>query len=403
LLDVVNACWAPARAPQAQPLQPFSKAYFEAGSGVATYDKDWEPIWLAAQVEQAQAAIENAVITPIDKALNSVTLDDLQRLLRQPVEVFFRNRLQVALDRLEDLEQEDEPFALNPLQQHQAGQALLHAAGNPQSLAQLQATGTLPLAGFGHQVAAELLTQAQTVLQAQAVWLQQYPAALPARAVDLALPVRDVLGADPQADGVTGLGGHVQLIGTLNNLRSASNDAGAPCLQLAARTGAVLEGKAGKTARGHVLVKLWGNHLAGCACGLQLTSVQLGVDGCVVLPPLATDVAQAVLVRLAAAYAQALVAPLPVACKAAWAYLLEEQANAARLAQGKPPKDPHDAACAVFDTQPGAGFPGEREESAYLQRAFDAYTDLACGLPHWAQVLYGDLLHNVGVSGEVPS
>ena len=403
LLDVVNACWAPARAPQAQPLQPFSKAYFEAGSGVATYDKDWEPIWLEAQVEQVQAAMQSRVTTPIDKAFNSVTLDDLQRLLRQPVEVFFRNRLQVALDRLEDLEQEDEPFALNHLQQHQAGQALLHAAGNPQSLAQLQASGTLPLAGFGQQVATELLIQAQKVLQAQAVWLQQYPAALPALAVNLALPLPDDLGTDPLADAGAGLGGPVQLTGTLNDLRAASNDAGTPCLQLAARIGAVLEGKAGKTARGHVLVKLWVNHLAGCACGLQLTSVQLGVDGCVVLQPMASNVAQAVLVRLTAAYVQALVAPLPVACKAAWAFLLEEQANAARLALGKPPKDPHDAACVVFDTQPGAGFPGEREESAYLQRAFAAYADLADGLPHWARVLYGDLLHNVGVGGEVPS
>jgi len=98
-----------------------------------------------------------------------------------------------------------------------------------------------------------------------------------------------------------------------------------------------------------------------------------------------------VLVRLTAAYVQALVAPLPVACKAAWAFLLEEQANVARLADGKPANDPHEAASAVFNTQPGTGFPGEREESAYLQRAFNAYADLADGLPHWAQVLYGDL------------
>ncbi len=424
LQDVVNACWAPARAAQAQPLQPFSKAYFEADSGVATYDKDWEQIWLAAPAGQAQDATKQIVFSPVATALASVTLDDLQRLLRQPVEVFFRNRLQVELDRLEDLEQEDEPFALDPLQRHQAGQALLHAAGQLPALAQLRAAGTLPLAGFGQQVAADLMTQAQSVLQVQTAWLQQYPTALSALAVALDLPLpepvlalasvpapvsvpemlpseccADALAeavvqmvAQTAADAVTGAGVRVRVIGTLNDLRSVSTDAGAPCLQLSARTGAVLQGKDGKTARGHVLVKLWVNHLAGCACGLPLTSVQLGVDGCVMLRPMATEAAQAALARLVAAYAQALAVPLPVACKTAWAYLLEAQANAARLADGKSPKDPHDAASAVFDTQSGAGFPGEREESAYLQRAFETYADLADGLPYWAQVLYGDLL-----------
>lgn len=395
LLEVVNACWAPARAAQAQPLQPFSRAYFELGSAFSTFNRDWEPIWLVAHTKQGHIAIESEVSFASPEVLTSVTLGDLQRLLRQPVEVFFRNRLQVELDALEEIEQEDEPFALDPLQRHQAGQALLDAAGDAQAFERLRASGVLPLAGFGQQVEEDLSEQAQAVIQAKAPWLQRYPTELPARALDLTLALTDDDGTGPAspASVISQPGCTVQLTGTLDKLRGTSGDGGAPCLQLAVRIGAVLDDKAGKTARGHVLVTLWVKHLAGCASGLQLTSVQLGSDGCIVLPPMAADAAQAVLARLLAAYAQALHAPLPLACKAAWAYLMQERANVALQAAGKAPKDPHDAARGVFETQSGTGTPGEWGQSAYLQRAFDDYGDIADDLPRWAQVLYGDLAH----------
>ncbi|MDD5030047.1 MAG: hypothetical protein PHH58_11190, partial [Rhodoferax sp.] len=89
-------------------------------------------------------------------------------------------------------------------------------------------------------------------------------------------------------------------------------------------------------------------------------------------------------------YRQAWTDPLPVACKTAWAYLQAQAANA-QLPPDKSPKDPQIAARATFDTQPGAKFPGEWAQSAYLQRAFDGYGDIAEGLPIWAQTLYGDL------------
>jgi exodeoxyribonuclease V gamma subunit len=118
--------------------------------------------------------------------------------------------------------------------------------------------------------------------------------------------------------------------------------------------------------------------------------VLLGVDGEVQLPPMAAPAAHAVLTRLVQAYAQAWDAPLPVACKTAWAYLQVEAANA-QLPADKLPKDPHQAARTAFDGQSGSGFPGEWAQSAYLQRAFESYDDLLDAIPAWAQVLYGDL------------
>ncbi|OQW89547.1 MAG: exodeoxyribonuclease V subunit gamma [Rhodoferax ferrireducens] len=411
LLDVVNACWSPERQAQPQPLQPFSEAYFEADSPYQTFDADWEQIRPLALMNNGQVAMESVLIqargadaraSEVAVRPPTLTLADLQRLLRQPVDVFFRNRLQVEFDSLEELEQEDEPFALNPLQQHQAGAALLQAQGDAAALRSLHLAGTLPLAGFGTRLADELMAKAQTVLQSRAAWLQRYPVALAALPVELVLPQ---VQEDPSALLAKINGGHCgpdpqsmrltcQLTDTLSGVWSQdANDPHAPCLQLAERTGAVLQGKnAAVAARLHVLAGLWVRHLAACASGLTMTSVQLGVDGQVVLPPMSAAAAMAALGQLAQAHTQAWAQPLPVACKTAWAWLLAERQNQALVAAGKPAKDPVEVAREAFE---GGQWGGELAESAYLQRAFASYDDLATDLPHWAQLLYGGLLANI--------
>jgi len=414
LLDVVNACWSPERKPEAQPLQPFSEAYFEAASPYQTFDVDWESIRPLALMGNGRVAMESVLIqargadasaAEVAASPPTLTLADLQRLLRQPVDVFFRNRLQVEFDSLEELEQEDEPFALNHLQQHQAGAALLQAQGDAAALRSLHLAGTLPLGGFGTRVADELMAKAQTILQSRGAWLQRYPVALAALPVELVLPQ---VQEDPSALLATVDGGHCgpdpqsmrstcQLTGTLSGVWSQDgNDPHAPCLQLAERTGAVLQGRnAAVAARLHVVTGLWVRHLAACTSGLTMTSVQLGVDGQVVLPPMSAAAATAALGQLAQAYTQAWAQPLPIACKTAWAYLLAERQNQMLVAAGKPAKDLHEAAREAFE---GGQRGGELAESAYLQRAFASYDDLATDLPHWAQLLYGGLLAHIDLS-----
>jgi exodeoxyribonuclease V gamma subunit len=276
------------------------------------------------------------------------------------------------------LEQTDEPFALNALQAHQAGSSLLLASDIPQAAIKLRASGQFPLAGFGELVANALVEKVQQVRTRQEVWLQAHPETLPVQAIDLLLD------------------NDVRLTGTLSGLLVVSNDTNLPgqaCVQLEARPGAVLEGGKNPMPRGHVLMRLWVNHLAASASGLNLTSVLLGVDGEMQLQPLDAATAQTILNRLLRVYAQAWVQPLPVACKTAWTYLMTAQRNSALEATGKPVKDPHEEAQKVFE---GGQFGGERAESAYLQRAFESYDDLnddpSEGLPYWAEELYGDLL-----------
>lgn len=375
LMDYLNAGWTPRVQPRQQPLQPFSIAYFLEGSPFHTYDQEW------ARVHAPPGSLTpaDAPDTPCAPrtAPTALTLADLRQLLRQPVEVFFRARLQVQLEALDELKQLEEPFSLNGLENYHAGQTLIEADDLQAALTRLALSGQLPMAGFGARTAAELQTKAQVVLERKAAWVQRYPQALPAQSIAL------------NVDGTT-------LTGTLEGLLCSEGtgpDAG--WLQLSQRVGAVLEGqKEAQTARVHVVTALWVHHLAACASGMPLTSVQLGLDGQVVFRPLAPATALPLLQRLVQVYRAAWERPLPVGCKTAWAYL-QAQAQADRLAISQPdkePKDPHEAAQVAFD---GGHHAGERSESAYLARAFARYEDIEDELPGWATQLYGDIARHV--------
>jgi exodeoxyribonuclease V gamma subunit len=369
LLDYLQGGWRPAIQARQQPLQAFSQAYFLQDSTHRTYAGDWARVHQqpTPQASQAPESPQAALAAP-----TSLTLADLRQLLRQPVEVFFKSRLRVRLDTLEELEQTEEPFTLNGLARYQAGQALLDAGDMAPALAKLALSGSLPMAAFGQRLATELQEKAQVVLDRQSEWRLRYPNPLPAQSIDLR---------------VAG----ISLTGTLEGLYSG--DAG--WLQRHQRVGAVLEGdKATRTARAHVVVGLWLQHLLGCASAMPLTSVQLGLDGQVILAPLPRDEARRILEKMVTAYLAAWERPLPVACKTAWAFL-QARAQAALLAVDDPDKeakDPHDAALAVFE---GAHSAGERAESAYLARAFESYDELEQELPDWAEHLYGDLARHL--------
>jgi len=365
LIDYLNAGWQGAPQVRQQPLQAFSEAYFLQDSPFQTYAADW------ARVHETNAPDEPKPDKP--QLTDSVLpLAELRRLLRQPVEVFFRSRLQVRLDTVDELEQTEEPFALNGLAQYHAGQALLDTAELPRALERLTLSGQLPMAAFGQRLASELQAKTQVVLDRRADWLQRHPNQLPAQSIKLQL-------------------GDISLTGTLAGLYGGQ----AGWLQIGQRVGAVLEGKKGEqTARCHIVVGLWLQHLAACASALPLTSVQLGLDGQVIFKPLPAPDALAILEKLVLAYQAAWQRPLPIACKTGCAYLQTELHND-RMALTQPDKqtkDPHDTAQAVFE---GGHRLGERAQSAYLARAFETYDELESELPDWAEHLYGDMARHV--------
>lgn len=397
LMDFLDAGWTPERKPVLHPLQAFDATYFEQGSHLHSFDSDW------ARVQQGPSTVPESVVAPlasqgVDIAAPSQTVQvaqpdplpwfdaldaqELRRLLRQPVEVFFRSRLNLVLDELAPPAAQDEPFELSQLEKHQLGQRLLQAPDLDRATAELRQEGSLPMASFGLRRLQELQGQVLVVQERRSTWLQAYPHPLPVQPLTLVL-------ADEQPGRVCTVNA------ALSELRvsDTGRDPRMACLQLAQRSGRVADGSGAQTVpRAHVVAALWVNHVLACAAGFAMTSVQLGWDQQVVFNPLEADQARAILQRWLLAYRQAWQRPLPVACKTAWAYLRQTQEQGRHQAGDTEQAigiDAHERAAKVFQGNDFAY--SELKESAYLARAFDSYEDLRAELPHWAQTLYGDL------------
>jgi exodeoxyribonuclease V gamma subunit len=385
LLDYLNTGWSPKRVVQAQPLQPYSEAYFLKASPFQTFDQEWARVHSDIAKEGGTPGMASDIVLP-----TALTLDDLRQLVRQPVEVFFRSRLRVQFDDVTEAQQELEPFALNGLENYDIGQTLLKAGDASRALTELRLSGSLPMVAFGERQAAKYERELDVVLERQALWREKFPFEGPALSIVLDINGTPVTGtlqglwSVDESQATTAVDG-------LSNSR----------LQISQRLGAVLEGSGDdQCGRGHILAGLWVNHLAACASGICLTSTQLGLDGQVIFAPMTKEEAMTILQGLVEAYWEAWKRPLPVACKTAWAYL-QARAKAERVALDKPDKvkDPHEVAQAKFE----GGFKRESEltSSAYLTRAFDSYLDIEEELPMWAERLYGAMVAHAKLNVEV--
>ncbi len=273
LMDHLNACWSPACDTPLQPLQAFSTQYFETGSKFRTYASDWQPKVVA------DTEVDDGVNGTVDKkfvataptaghvttgAPPHLTANDLRRLLQQPVDVFFHDRLRTRLDIPNPDVAQEEPFALDKLQTYklvsQMAFAQLKGASSTDVLTPLRLQGHLALAGFGEVQEKQLQTQCQTLTERLSPLLADWPHDLPVQSANFALG-QTVLQAQ-WADG--------DVVWKQNAARTA-------CLQIDVRAGSVVEGKAKDRApRVHTLTDVWVSHLLACANGLQATSIQVG-------------------------------------------------------------------------------------------------------------------------------
>jgi exodeoxyribonuclease V gamma subunit len=137
-----------------------------------------------------------------------------------------------------------------------------------------------------------------------------------------------------------------------------------------------VNGKDGKP-KWHNLIRPWVYHLAANAAGLDLRTLQCGPDGIVELPPLSSGLALTWLGELVNAWYLGMQAPLPVACKTAFAWFSKEDPEAALIA-------------AANEYLGGYNYPGELQQDAYLARAFPGFEQLTenGGFEYWATRLY---------------
>ncbi len=198
------------------PLQPFSRRYFEVGSPLTTYAREWQaahqgamhpsPSPSPAPTAAPATATATATAPAPTSTLPALNLPTLARFMRHPARSFLRQQWQVSFELAEDLPLDEECFALGGLAAYglveqlqttmaAATHAWASAPPTPQALHTLltrqrcntcKTLGSLPLAGLGEQEKAALHASTSSSLQAWAQLQQRYPVEAPHQALHLA-------------------------------------------------------------------------------------------------------------------------------------------------------------------------------------------------------------------------
>jgi len=356
-----------ARLTLAHPLQPFSRRYF-----LPAQAEGYDPR-LSTHAHEWRAAHDAPVAGPsaeLDAFVQEapLSLETLGVFLRQPVKAFFNGRLKVWFDHDEAADEEAEPFVFDRLEEYSLGDELLQAGLSAEpgeaeeafaSAKKRQARrGQLPLAGFAAPAQERYADPAWSAYAITATVLDEWPY--------VAETPWEITLAFKMDDAST-----LRLEDWLPGLR---HDGQGRWAQILPRPQAVRG--VGGDPKWHNLVRPWVRHLAACAAGLDLRSILVGPEGTVELPPIPQVKALAWLEDLIQAWYQGMQAPLPVACKTAFAW----------LGQGD----------ALAEYQGGYNRPGEVEQDAYLGRAFPRFEQLlgaanGRGFEYWAKRLYQPL------------
>ena len=412
LRDTLKSRFTPETSAVLQPLQAFSAKYFLPQSEFLTYADDWEKAQQYSIVSNTPFA-ESESSALAFPAISEWPLKECMRLLKQPVEVYWRSRLGVQLNGPEEALLEDENFVLDGLGRYSLGRSLLEAPNIDEQLEAEKLLGQLPMGAAGQMLLKQQYDAAQKVKErASAYWLQ-YAYELPTQtiAVDVAMPW-----------------GKVQVTAEVSALRQSLSPANhsidldhflqapqsPPTLQISTRPGAVATGhRDQQSARADILIQLWPQHVLLSAAGWNIQSVLVGLDGVTVLQPLSEQSAQKLLTHWLMVYAQAWTQPLPVTFKAGLAFVTE-QISLLRASQG----GVNEGSAVTSDVLSQDGitelalekarkeFSDDFSESTdlarslYVQRSFDHFDAIAEGLPIWAPLLYEGLIHAAAMEGD---
>jgi len=425
LRDTLRARFFPESPATLQPLQAFSFKYFEPHSNFTTYADDWEHAQIHAEHWRPQSALADNPITEFP-AITEWPLKECMRLLKQPVEVYWRSRLGVQLNSPEEALTDDENFELEGLDRFVLGQSLLQADSIESQLKIELLSGHLPMGASGQIVLQQQHLAAQKVNERAANYLALYVNELPTQTISVVVCLP---------------WGEVKISAEIEALRqqvSAHNQSAMAChavptLQIITRPGAVATGsKDEQTARVDVLIKLWPQHVLLCAAGWNVQSVAVGLDGVAVLSAIPEREAKALLVQWLTVYAQAWAQPLPVTFKAGLAFVSEHMRLARSVLALDAPKKPDPALVSnlVPNLKPASepvSEPAIEESfnanlvlalekahkefsddfskstdlarSLYVQRSFDNFDPLIEGLPQWAPLLYSKLIQVATMEG----
>ncbi|MBQ7626957.1 MAG: exodeoxyribonuclease V subunit gamma [Rhodocyclaceae bacterium] len=382
LRDYLAAGWgeeAVAQRTTEHPLQPFSRRYFEAqaqDAALFTYAREWR----AAHTQDAPARDE-AQVPPMPAPVTTLSVDDLVRFLKNPVQFFDRQRLGVHFTRMDAAADDSEPFALGKLDEYQHVDALIAAvrtrlhdasaeaatidAALAAELTHLKRTGALPIAQAGEAQARALGDDVRHILQAWAALRRDYPHELPRQ--PLAVQEGDIAVQDWSGE---------------RRARHA-NDADAIWYSI---TASELYDKQGRALRVDKLLNAWLRALLAAACEQPARGVLIARDAVLDVPPLAMDAeaARAQLAVILTHYRQGLRAPLPVAIQTALCAVQQP---------GKDEEKEWEKVRAKYEG--GYMHSGEVTHDAHLARRYPDFAALRADgrFLELARALYAPLLH----------
>ena len=393
LRDHLSQTWDSPAPVQEMPLHAFSPRYFQPGGTLDTFDDDWA---LAAQSQLSGQVLSDpdtaalidarplAQASAIDTPPAEHALARWHGMLRQPLSVYYQDRLRIYFDAPNVELDSDESFGLTSLQRHQALSTLLHS---PSGAAQgLHDSGLLPLAGFGDIAIGEL--------QDQLCHLREH--------TDHLRALHPLPWSTPEVD--IDLGECGPLRGELDP-QEWWCDANGQVLHIEYSPSKLLRNTTAKEAlraRLHKLTRSWLQHLVVCASGTTTTSVVAGMDALACWTSLPPAQALGLLQALGALYHQAWQMPLPLACQTAGEWLATMRTFA--------PGDEHAVtaanrkARAVFEDHVGTGqrWPGEHRQSPVLRRHWAQFEPLQAQLPLWSERMYGPLLDHLVLTRHSP-
>lgn len=369
-------------------LQPFNADYFSAQGDARLFShaREWREGLLRDEARDEALAAEGCQPLPLFQWDGSLTLRQLSDFLKDPVSAFFRVRLGIHFEQADPVGEDQEPFAIDALENWQLQHELIQAqraalaqglpreAALAEQLQRIERRGELPLGHFADAVQAALAEPMDKMFEEHAKALADWPQPSPDEALD---------------ELYTGAAVPMHLLDWLGELRR--NEQGERARVLLESSGLLSKER---SYRRDKLIPFWVAHLAGHLAGQALTTVIVSKNGTVRLPPLPIEDARRHWARLLDAWLEGMSRPLPLAVKSGFAWLekggrpgTDPAGDAGRAARDC--YDVHDPAYLRF---------GECASSAYLSRAHADFAQLwADGeFAHWADVLLRPLHEAVG-------
>ena len=367
-------------------LQAFSPAYFgntPDTSALFTYAREWE-----CQRADHNALTHEAPPLPLPALTQPIALHQLAEFLKNPVKSFLRDRLHIDLDLTEISRQDEEPFALDALEQWALQRELIEARldawhrGEDEHLAitrqldRLERQGDLPLGTMSGLTRQALVKPLDDMFGLYRDARQACPEPLDDEPFSHTLDIR---GQQVSIEGLL-----MQRFGTATQWQ-----------RIELSTSNLMKDR---HYRHDQLLHAWVHHLAAHVSGHIVTTHVIGKNGKATLQPLDPAWARQQFTTLVEHYVQGLCRPLPLAAKTGFAWLSGKQAAPVGGPLSSCTLPAVDNARKHYED--GYQIKGEATQNAYLQRVYPTFESLWSHgeFTRLCEALYAPLKASVGKS-----